>query len=62
MIIDVIVYSSIAFAVVFLAVWLVVPDLRAWVERPKYRFQANVQSYDKVQATRLDSGKRNEPR
>ena len=62
MIIDVIVFSSIVFAIVFLAVWLVVPDLRAWIERPKYRFQANVQSYDKVQTTRLDSGQRSEPR
>ena len=46
MIIDVIVFSSILFAVVFLAAWLAVPGLRAWIERPKYRFQANVQSYD----------------
>jgi len=61
MIIDVIVFSSIVFAVVFLAAWLTVPGLRAWIERPKYRFQANVQSYDKVQ-TQLHPGERNEPR
>ena len=29
------------------------PDLRAWIERPKYRFQANVQNYDQVQTQRL---------
>ena len=61
MIIDVIVFSSIVFAVVFLAAWLAVPGLRVWIERPKYRFQANVQSYDKVQ-TRLHPGERSEPR
>ena len=61
MIIDVIVFSSIVFAVAFLVAWLAVPGLRAWIERPKYRFQANVQSYDKVQ-TRLNPGERSEPR
>ena len=61
MIIDAIVFSSIVFAVVFLAAWLAVPGLRTWIERPKYRFQANVQSYDKVQ-TRLHPGERSEPR
>ena len=61
MIIDVIVFSSLVFAVVFMAAWLVVPGLRTWIERPKYRFQANVQSYDKVQ-TRLNPGERSEPR
>ena len=46
MIVDLIVVSSILFAVVFFAFWLVRPDLRAWIERPKYRFLSNVQSYD----------------
>lgn len=46
---DVIVFSSIAFALLFFIAWLVRPELRAWIERPKYRFQANVQSYDQVQ-------------
>jgi hypothetical protein len=27
------------------------PDLRAWIERPKYKFQANVQSYDHVRCS-----------
>ena len=48
MITNVIVLAAIAFAAVFFAVWLARPDLRRWIERPKYRFQANVQSYDHV--------------
>ena len=46
MITDIIVFSAIAFAAVFFVAWLARPDLRAWIERPKYRFQANVQNYD----------------
>jgi hypothetical protein len=48
MITDIIVLLAIVFAAAFFAAWLVRPDLRAWIERPKYRFQANVQSYDHV--------------
>lgn len=43
---DVIVGLAVLFAVVFLAAWLLSPRLRVWVERPKYRFQADVRSYD----------------
>ena len=46
MIVNLIVASSIVFAAVFIVFWLVRPDLRAWIERPKYRFLSNVQSYD----------------
>ena len=45
---DVIVLLAGVFAVVFLAAWLISPRLRVWIERPKYRFLADVQSYDKV--------------
>ena len=48
MITDLIVGSSVVFGIAFLAVWLASPRLRAWIERPKYRFQKNVQSYDKA--------------
>ena len=48
MITGIIVFSAIGFAVVFFVAWLTRPDLRAWIERPKYKFQANVQSYDHV--------------
>ena len=46
MITDIIVFSAIAFTAGFFVAWLARPDLRAWIERPKYRFQANVQHYD----------------
>ncbi len=49
MITDIIVFAAIIFAVVFFVAWLLRPDLRAWIERPKYRFQANVQNYDNTQ-------------
>jgi hypothetical protein len=48
--VDAIVFSTIILAAVFSAIWLISPNVRAWVERPKYRFQSNVQSYDKAQA------------
>jgi hypothetical protein len=47
---DAIVITAIFCAAVFVVAWLVRPDLRAWIERPKYRFQANVRSYDKAQS------------
>jgi len=46
---DAIVFSSIVFIGVFFIAWLLRPELRAWIEKPKYRFQANVQSYDQEQ-------------
>jgi len=48
-IMDFIVGLAVSFAIVFFAAWLISPRLRARVERPKYRFQANVRSYDEVQ-------------
>ena len=50
MITNIVVFSAIGFAVVFFVAWLIRPDLRAWIERPKYKFQANVQSYDHVRS------------
>ena len=49
---DLIVGLAILFAVAFLAAWIISPALRAWVERPKYRFQANVRAHDRIQAGR----------
>jgi len=46
---DLIVFSSIIFVAAFFLAWLLRPDLRAWIEKPKYGFQANVQSYDQRQ-------------
>jgi hypothetical protein len=50
--IDAIVLAAIVSSVVSVAAWLLRPDLRAWIERPKYRFQANVGSYDREQSER----------
>ena len=46
---DVIVLLAGLFAVVFVIAWIVSPKLRDWIERPKHRFLADVQSYDKGQ-------------
>jgi hypothetical protein len=43
---DGIVLLAVLFAVVFSAAWLISPRLRVWIERPKYRFLANVQQAD----------------
>lgn len=47
MITDLIVYSAGALTLVFVAAWAVRPDLRAWIERPKYQFLENVRRYDR---------------
>lgn len=54
MITGLIVGAALVFMAGFLVAWWLRPDLRAWVERPKYRFQANVQHYDH---TRCERGK-----
>lgn len=45
-IMDAVVFAAMGFAVVFFAAWLASPRLRDWIERPKYRFQENVERYD----------------
>ncbi len=45
---DVIVFGTSAFAIAFSAAWIFSPGLRAWIEKPKFQFQANVQSYDQA--------------
>ena len=49
---DLIVGLALLFTLAFLAAWLLSPRLRAWVERPKYRFQADVRAYDQIQKGR----------
>ena len=56
--IDLIVFSAIAFVALFLVAWIVRPELRAWIEKPKYCFQANVQSYDQSVKTAESSGRK----
>jgi hypothetical protein len=45
---DAIVIAAGAFAAAFTGAWMFSPSLRGWIERPKFRFQANVQSYDQA--------------
>jgi hypothetical protein len=43
---DLVVFVAMAFVVALTVAWLVSPALRGWMERPKYRFQENVRTYD----------------
>ena len=43
---DVIVLAAVVFCIVFVAAWAISPDLRAWIERPKFRFLTATESYD----------------
>ena len=49
MITDIIVVASAAASVAFVVAWALRPDLRAWIERPKYHFLAAVREYDRAQ-------------
>jgi hypothetical protein len=57
MISDLIVLGSAAASLAFVLAWVVRPDLRVWIERPKYEFLAAVQQYDR---TRPRAGQRKE--
>lgn len=43
---DLIVFAVLLFTIGMFVAWLVSPKLRVWIERPKYRFLANVETYD----------------
>ena len=45
---DLIVLLSLLFAIAFVAAWVFLPGVRAWIERPKHRFQDNVQKYEQA--------------
>ncbi len=45
-----IVLAALLLTVVFLAAWFFSRNLRRWIERPKYRFLADIESYDRGQA------------
>lgn len=49
MITDLIVAFSVVFTAASVAAWWILPDLRAWIERPKFDFQRAVQGYDRAQ-------------
>ena len=46
---DLIVGLSVLFSLAFVAAWLLRPDLRAWIERPKHQFHDAVRGYDRAQ-------------
>jgi hypothetical protein len=49
---DAIVVVSTLLSVAFFAAWLLLPNLRAWIERPKYRFQEELERYDQRRIAR----------
>jgi hypothetical protein len=52
---NLIVGASVVFAAVFVAAWAMSPRLRAWIERPKYRFQDALRDYDRTERQRRSS-------
>ena len=52
MITNLIVGASMLLALAFFAAWAVSPRLRAWIERPKYRFQESLADYDRSEPER----------
>lgn len=48
MISSIIVIASVVFGLAFVGAWCGSPALRRWVERPKHRFLARVQQYDRA--------------
>lgn len=55
MITDIIVVTSAAASVAFVIAWILRPDLRAWIERPKYHFLDAARRYDRAQPAAGDS-------
>ena len=51
MITNLVVGAAVFLSVAFVVAWLVSPRIRAWVERPKYRFQDAVREYDRERNT-----------
>lgn len=54
---DVIVFGSLIFAAVFALVWLLSPDVRAWLEQPKFHFQEATRRYDRDAGVRQHEDK-----
>ena len=59
MISHLIVWASVLLTLIFVVAWAASPGLRAWIERPKYRFLEAVQGYDRHVGP---SGESEEPR
>jgi hypothetical protein len=45
---NVIVVSSIGFSAAFFIAWLIRPDFRSWIERPKHAFDERTRNYDRA--------------
>jgi hypothetical protein len=43
---NIIVGLALVFAAAFVVAWAVSPRLRAWIEKPNYRFRQNARTYD----------------
>lgn len=56
MIAELIVFGTVALAVALAVAWLVRPDLRAWLEQPKHRLQADLLRYDRQRAGATRAG------
>jgi hypothetical protein len=54
---DLIVLGSIAFGLAFVVVWLLRPDVRAWLEQPKHRFQDQTRRYDRLAGRKRARGR-----
>jgi len=52
---DVIVILSTLLCLAFFAAWWLLPNLRAWIEQPKYHFQEQLRQYDKERTAEADS-------
>jgi len=48
---EAIIVLSTLLSLVFVAAWLLLPSLRASIERPKYRFQEELERYDQRRDT-----------
>ena len=57
---DIVVFFAFALALAFVLAWCVSPALRNWIERPKYRFQKNLQSFEQSVHVPLRSRKESE--
>jgi ABC-type phosphate/phosphonate transport system permease subunit len=45
---DLIVSASVALTLAFVAAWALSSELRAWIERPKYRFLDALREFDRA--------------
>lgn len=51
---EMILAGTAVFAVALTVAWLLRPDLRAWLEQPKHRLQADLLRYDRQREHPLD--------